>query len=63
MNIQSLRYVITLAEELHFGRAAGRHYIVPQAFGRQVQRLDTSSASPTWLEVARDDRRFGVLIQ
>ena len=40
MNIQSLRYVITLAEELHFGRAAGRHYIVPQAFGRQVQRLE-----------------------
>jgi DNA-binding transcriptional LysR family regulator len=40
MNIQSLRYVITLAEELHFGRAARRHYIVPQAFGREVQRLE-----------------------
>lgn len=40
MNIQSLRYVITLSEELHFGRAAERHYIVAQAFGRQVQRLE-----------------------
>src|SRR6185312_11314012 len=40
MKIQSLRYVITLAEELHFGRAARRHYIVPQAFGREVQRLE-----------------------
>ena len=27
-------------QELHFGRAARRHYIVPQAFGREVQRLE-----------------------
>jgi DNA-binding transcriptional LysR family regulator len=40
MDLVSLRYVITLAEELHFGRAAQRHYIVPQAFGRHVQRLE-----------------------
>jgi DNA-binding transcriptional LysR family regulator len=40
MDIQSLRYVVTLAEELHFGRAAGRHYIAAQAFGRRVQQLE-----------------------
>src|ERR1700736_1283417 len=40
MDIQSLRYAVTLAEELHFGRAARRHYITAQAFGRRVQRLE-----------------------
>ena len=40
MDIQALRYVLTLADELHFGRAARRHYIAPQAFGRHVQRLE-----------------------
>ncbi|MQA08947.1 MAG: LysR family transcriptional regulator [Pseudonocardiaceae bacterium] len=40
MDIQSLRYVVTLAEELHFGRAARQHYIAEQAFGRRVRRLE-----------------------
>lgn len=31
---------MTLAEELHFGRAAQRHFVVPQAFGRRIQRLE-----------------------
>ncbi|WP_433174855.1 LysR family transcriptional regulator [Actinoallomurus sp. CA-150999] len=40
MDIRSLRYAITLAEELHFGRAAQRHYIGAQAFGRRIQNLE-----------------------
>ncbi|RNM13917.1 LysR family transcriptional regulator [Nocardioides pocheonensis] len=40
MDIRALRYVVTLAEELHFGRAAGRHFISAQPFGQQVQRLE-----------------------
>jgi DNA-binding transcriptional LysR family regulator len=40
MDIQALRYVVTLAEELHFGRAAKRHYISAQPFGQHVQRLE-----------------------
>ena len=40
MEIQALRFVVTLAEELHFGRAAKRHFISAQPFGRHVQRLE-----------------------
>jgi DNA-binding transcriptional LysR family regulator len=40
IDIQSLRYALTLAEELHFGRAARAHYISPQPFGRRIQALE-----------------------
>lgn len=40
MEIQALRYVVTLAEELHFGRAAERHFISAQPFGQHIQRLE-----------------------
>ena len=40
MEIQALRFVVTLAEELHFGRAADRHFISAQPFGQRVQRLE-----------------------
>lgn len=40
MDIQSLRYALTLAEELNFGRAASVHYIAAQPFGRRIQRLE-----------------------
>lgn len=40
MDIQSLRYALTLAEELNFARAASVHYIAAQPFGRRIQRLE-----------------------
>ncbi|WP_345466273.1 LysR family transcriptional regulator [Actinoallomurus oryzae] len=40
MDLRSLRYAITLAEELHFGRAAQRHYISAQPFGRHIRNLE-----------------------
>ncbi|MFD5570690.1 LysR family transcriptional regulator [Streptomyces cadmiisoli] len=40
MDIRELRFAVTLAEELHFGRAARRHYISAQPFGRRIQRLE-----------------------
>ncbi|WP_433174856.1 LysR family transcriptional regulator [Actinoallomurus sp. CA-150999] len=40
MDTRSLRYAITLAEELHFGRAAQRHYIGAQPFGRHIKELE-----------------------
>jgi DNA-binding transcriptional LysR family regulator len=40
MDVRSLRYALTLADELHFGRAAHAHYIAPQPFGRRIQQLE-----------------------
>lgn len=40
MEIRHLRYVLTLSETLHFGRAAEREHITQSAFSQQVAKLE-----------------------
>ncbi|RYF47778.1 MAG: LysR family transcriptional regulator, partial [Comamonadaceae bacterium] len=40
MEIRQLRYVVRLAETLHFGRAARLEHIAQSAFSTHISRLE-----------------------
>lgn len=41
MDLRAMQFFLTLSEELHFGRAASRHFISSQAFGREIRALES----------------------
>ncbi|MFC5678795.1 LysR family transcriptional regulator [Aeromicrobium endophyticum] len=57
MDVESLRSVVTLADELHFGRAARRHFVSEAPFGRRIRRVEAAVGGKIF---ERTSRRVGL---
>lgn len=53
MDLKAVSYAVTLSEELHFGRAARRHYISQQPFGQRIRQLERDLGFPLFERTSR----------
>ncbi|MCD2189769.1 LysR family transcriptional regulator [Actinomycetospora soli] len=53
MDVRALRYAVTLADTLHFGRAAQAHFIAAQPFGRRIQALERELGTRLFARTSR----------
>src|SRR4051794_27267252 len=57
LDVRLVRYFVTVAEELHFGRAATRLYISQPALSKQIRKLESDVGTQL---LVRDSRHVAL---